>query len=374
VVTDTLARVVEDDVHVERLLAGARASGVRYRRRRRLAVVAGAALSAAAVGTAVAVAGALLPTTGDPAAAPPVTTGAPSAPPSGAPASAATGAPPPRTTLPALPPAVGAPSAQSDPAQVGRPQLVHVSLDALPFPADVVQYLASADGERLEVQGRPDGTSRTMTMTMLTVRLARGTTDFEPLDGAQKSVSVNGRPGTFAHEARFGTGTLRWRLANGLWLQVRGQFEEAAALTVANSVRVDRTYRCITPFRLPSPPTGTRVDSCSMTFFAGPDRSTGLTVAISGFYVTITSDPGDGPTATEVNETLGGRPARVVEHPGDGGHQIMEILFSVGPSTTVSLTAEGSYDGSVVRGLAATLQWIGGSDPAAWPEDPVSGP
>ncbi|MER7004508.1 hypothetical protein ABT297_15870 [Dactylosporangium sp. NPDC000555] len=363
VVTEALARVADDDVHVERLLAAARAGGIRHRRRRRVAIVAGTAFSVAVAGTAIALTAALLPTTADGMpAAPPATIAAPSPAPSAKSTTAA--APPKMTAPPLLPPADGPPSALSDPAQVGRPWLVHLGMDALPFPASVVQYHTSADGEWVMIQGG----------SMLTVRLSRGTTDFEPLTGAQRSVVVNGRSGTFAHDSRSGDGTLRWRLANGLWLQVYGQLDEAAALAVANSVRVDRTYRCAVPFRLPSVPAGTKADSCGMTFFGGPSRSTATTIAIGASYVKFTTERGDGPATAAANETLGGRPARVLEHPGDGGRPILEIQIGMGGGTTLSMVAEGSYKGSAVRELAATLQWLGGDDPAAWPDNPLPNP
>src|SRR4051812_42182779 len=59
----TLNRVADDDVHVEQLLAGARASGVRYRRRRRIGrgvgmgVAAGAAVLAVTVSVSAGVSG-----------------------------------------------------------------------------------------------------------------------------------------------------------------------------------------------------------------------------------------------------------------------------------------------------------------------------
>ncbi|MFG2044911.1 hypothetical protein [Dactylosporangium sp. NPDC048998] len=370
VVTETLARVADDDVHVERLLAGARAGGIRYRRRRRLAIAAGAAFSVAAVGTAVALTTALLPTTaGGMPAAPPATTAVPSAAPSATPTTAA--ALPQTTAPPLLPPADGAPSALSDPAQVGRPWLVHLSMDVLPFPATVVHYQTSTDGEWVQLQGELSGTPKTL--SMLYVRLSRGTTDFEPLTGEQKSVVVDGRPGTFAYDSRSGTGTLRWRLANGLWLQVYGQLDEAATLAVANGVRLDRTYRCAVPFRLPSVPAGTRAAACGTTFF-GSERSTVMAIAIGDSYVSFTTELRNGSAAGAANETLGGRRAQVLEHPGDGGHPILEIHMGMGGGVTLSMVAAGSYNRSVVRELAATLQWLGGDDPAAWPENPLPNP
>ncbi|WP_432837417.1 hypothetical protein [Dactylosporangium sp. CA-092794] len=371
-VSDTLTRIADDDVHVERLLAGARAGGLRLRRRRRLAIVAGAALSVAAVGTGIALAAALLPAApGGVPAAPPVTSGP--APVSAGPAPSATARtlPPPLESLPALPVAAGEPTALSDPSAVGRPLRIHLGLDALPFPVDLVQYLSSTDGERLNVQGRASAGSGTM--PEMTVRLARSTTDFEPLEGTRKSVTVGGRPGTFAYLAKYGAGTLRWRLANGLWLQVSGPFDEPAALAVGNGVRLDRTFRCAVPLRLPSAPAAAKPETCTITFIAGEDVITGLTVAIGGSYISFTTEHGNGPPAADLNETLGGRPARVVEHPGDGGNQILEVLMAVGGGAEVSVTAEGHYDGAVVRGLTAGLQWLGGADPSSWPENPLPG-
>jgi hypothetical protein len=367
-VTATLARVAEDDVHVERLLARATADGLRYRRRRRSRIAAGAALSVVAAGVGIALTATLLPVaTGGPpppaaSRAAPSTVDSAKPSPSWAPPQA-------MTRLPALPPAAGAPGALGDPGQVGRPMLLHVGVDVLPFPVEHVQYLASGDGERLYLQGRPDGAAGPS--RLLTVRLARTTRDFEPLDGAQTPVVVGGRPGTFATEPRYNTGTLRWRLANGLWLQVTGHVDQAQALAVAGGVRLDRAYRCAVPFRLPAVPPGARAETCTMSFSGGAAPSGGITVAIGASHVTVTADPGDGPGAGRTNETLGGRPARVLEHAGDGGRSILEIHMGLGNGIAMSLTAEGSYDGAVVRGLAANLEWVGGADPATWPADPL---
>ncbi|MGY0004675.1 hypothetical protein [Micromonospora sp. I033] len=368
---ETLTRVADEDVHVDRLLDGARAAGTRYRRRRRFRLAAGAAgLSAGAVAVVLTLTAALSPSAAPgpglgPASGlspePKVTMSAPS--PSTPPT------PTPRTTLPTPPVAAGAATAVDSAAEVGRPLLLHLSLARLPFPVTGAQYQQLIDErqERLAIEGvGNNGEQRE-----LIVRVGVNTKDFEALAGERKAIRVAGRPGTFALEKIDGRryAVLRWRAANGLWLQVAGARDETDALTVAASVRLDRTYRCVVPYRLRALPPTMKPESCSMVF-RGTTVISMLSVSNGTFHVLFTTDPG---RVTDANERIGGRSARVLEHRGDGGAQIMEVAVDQGDSTMLSLTASGRYDPAVVRRIVAECDWTGGQDPGMWPTDPLSG-
>ncbi|MFU8870994.1 hypothetical protein [Micromonospora sp. SL4-19] len=361
---ETLTRVADEDVHVERLLAGARTMGTRYRRRRRFGMAAGAAgLSAGAAAVVLSLTAALSPSAGRgpgsgpeprPSAATPTPT--PSAPSSST---------PPMTAFPTPPVAAGAATAVDSANEVGRPLLLHLSLARLPFPIIHVQYQQLIDErqERLGIYGVDNnGQQRD-----LVVRVGAGTKDFEPLAGERKAVRVAGRPGTFALE-KIGNSrstVLRWQTANGLWLQVVGARDKTEALTVAASVRLDRTYRCVAPYRLRSLPARMKPESCSVVF-SGTTATSMLGVSDGKFHILFSTESR---RIEDTNEKIGSRPARVLEHRGDGGAQIMEVAVDQGDAV-LSLTASGRYDPALVRRIAAECDWTGGQDPATWPIDP----
>ena len=169
----------EDDVHVERLLAGARRSGVRYRRRRRLAMsTCGAALSVALAAGGLAVVRPLWAARSDTgpsvAGSPALRSSAPSTP---APAQSPTS----MTEMPQLPEAPGATTVLQAPAEVGRnPLLVHVTLAKLSRPARMVQFISGDGRESLSVDG-------------VAVQVSRNAADLDPLHGTRHDVTVNGR-------------------------------------------------------------------------------------------------------------------------------------------------------------------------------------
>ena len=134
----------------------------------------------------------------------------------------------------------------------------------------------------------------------------------------------------------------------------------------AKSVRLDRTYRCVMPFRVRSLPSTMKPTACSVMF--DDIGVTGMLNAGDGRW-NILFDAHRG-RLKEPNEEIGGRSARVLEHPGDGGAQIMEVTADQ-DGTVLSLTASGQYDAALVRQLAAGCDWIGGDDPATWPTEPL---
>ncbi|WP_030437085.1 hypothetical protein [Actinoplanes subtropicus] len=351
----TLTRVAEEDVHVERLLAGARASGIRYRRRRRIGLGVGASVSAGAAVLALSMTvTAAVGRSAGPGPAP--GSGSSAAPPSAPPRFTPTPSAVPMTTVPTPPVVAGGVSAADSAAEVGRPLRLHLSLDRAPFPTDDAQYqqLIGARQELLTVDGTDHGRGRE-----LTVRVGATTQDWEPLSGTHQAVVVGGRPGTLAGDAR--NVVLRWRAANGLWLQVAGARDAAEASAVAAGVRLDRTYRCAAPYRLPSLPATMKPESCSVVFHGGTAGSM-LSVTDKTFSILVTTEAG---RVAQPNEKLGGRPARVVQHAGDGGAPIMEVTVDE-DGAVLSLTASGQYDPAVVRRIAADCDWTGGSDPSTW--------
>ncbi|GAA3455411.1 hypothetical protein [Dactylosporangium matsuzakiense] len=357
VVVDSLARAADDDVHVERLLAGARADGLR-RRRRRFAVIAGSVVAGtAAAGVAVAVAASLVPSAHPQPAAPRVTAGTPA---NITTPTASTG-PAPLDRFPPLP-AVNSPVT---PNTVGRPSELHISLDAAPFPVQMGQFFAGADGEWVILQGANNGGRQ------LRIDLGRTANGFDPLPGAKQDVTVAGQPGQFVRDEQFGFGTVRWKLANGLWAQVHGPLDRAALIAFAGGVRFDRTYRCTAPIRLPGArAAGGVADSCSVVFLDNRVLSAAVTVRMGQAFVGFTFDRGPLDPALLVDALAGGVPARITEGPGDGGKKTLQIDRAFGGGN-LSVVAEGAYDGAEVRHLAAVADYAAG-DPTAWPDDPLA--
>lgn len=360
---DTLRRAAGEDVHVERLLAGAQATGRRYRRRRRI-VAACAGLTAG--GLAVAVTMTLLPGTDREGSAPASAVSYPASPPVSPPMSppAVVSASPTgladATTWP-LPPADNTSTAGASAPAIGQPLLFHLSLSRPPFPFTTVEYQSADD--RQESVSADSGDRRVV------VRLGATTTDWEPLEGTPQAVDVGGRPGTFAMgPGPRPVGTLRWQTAGGLWLQVYGATDRAEAVAIAASVRTDRTYWCVTPYRLGPLPPGTKSTACSMVFNARGVDGTSVGVSDGSFHASVITGTGN---LVDLTDQIGGRPARIREHPGDGGRPILEIGVNQGTDAYVHVTATGRYDGAVVRRIVTDLAWTGGTDPATFPGTPL---
>ena len=360
--TETLQAVATDeDVHVERLLAGARRAGVRYRRRHRMVVLGCTVLSCAMIAGGLAVVRPLWagrPTTVSVA---PANSPAPSATVPSSPAPSA------MTAMPSLPLAPAASPALTAPDEVGRnPLLLHVWLATLPFPATNVQALNIGGQESLSIEGpgAADGSAPTFV-----VQAGRRAADLDPLSGTRHDVTVNGRAAVAAVNSRAVRPfvTVRWQPVTGLWAQVSGAMNQATAVAIAAEVRLDQVRRCAVPFRLPDAPANARISSCNITFADGQVLAT-VGVQVSGWTVGVGVMPGG---VRNANEVLGGRPARVVEHSGDGSGRIMEIRVDRGDHF-VDLTAEGAYNAAVVRSLAGGVVLSGGSDPADWPVSPLS--
>ncbi|MFI5914734.1 hypothetical protein [Dactylosporangium sp. NPDC051541] len=365
VVADSLARAADDDVHVERLLAGARADGTR-RRRRRLLVIAGSMASVtAAAGSTLAVAASLLPWAPQQPAGPPLS--APTSAPTPTPASA-NGSAQPTAAAPVLlerfPPMPVVPGAVT-PESVGDPGELHIGLATPPFPIRTGQFHTSRDGEWMILQGATNGGRQ------VRVDLARTTNGFDPVPGAKQDVTVAGRPGQFARDEQFARSTVRWQLTNGLWAQATGPFDQPGLLAFADGVRFDRAYRCSAPIRLPAArAAGGIVDSCSMTFQENYVLSAGITVRLGQSYAGFSFERQALDEDRFKDALVGGVPARIVEGAGDGGTKTLQIDRQFGPGG-LSVIAEGGYDGAEVRHLAAVADFVT-IEPGNWPADPLA--
>src|SRR4051812_43467124 len=135
----------EGEVHIERLLTGARAAGLRYRRRRRILVAGGSALAALVPVVLVAAGLALYRSEDNKRPVEPVA----------APSPAATQAPTPTPTTeaaraapPQLPILAGVPSAQKAASTVGRGAF-HVGVGELPFTVATMQWTSDSGLERV---------------------------------------------------------------------------------------------------------------------------------------------------------------------------------------------------------------------------------
>ncbi len=266
----------------------------------------------------------------------------------------------PFTALPALPVAAGE---TLSPAAVSQAALLHLTVDPLPFPVVMAQWASLGDSERL-ILTKP-GTASGL-VEGVTVQLNRTTADLVPLDGAKTSVLVDGHAATLAVSSG-PFAVLRWQPVAGLWAEVSGALDAAGVQTLAADVRLDRTFRCVVPFRLTNLPAGAQLSTCQLAFdstvFTGS-----LTVAVGDWFVTVLSVPGALSTSTS---TLGGHPAQVSEEPGDGGHKIMEVRVDYGNGYLADLTAEGPYDPAEVTAIALGFVAATGTDPAGWPADPL---
>jgi len=359
--TDTLRAVAADEeVHVERLLDGARRAGVRYRRRHRMVVFACTVLSCALIVGGLAVVRPLWAARPATVAVAPVNSPPPSL------AVPSSSAPSAMTAMPSLPPAPAASPAQTAPDEVGRdPLLLHVWLAALPFPATNVQTLSIGGQESISVEG---STAANGFAPSFVVQAGRRAADLDPLSGTRHDVTVNGRAAVAAVQSRSSRSSaiVRWQPVKGLWVQVSGDMSQATAVAIAAEVRLDKVRRCAVPFHLPAAPGNARISSCSIAFLDGQVLAT-VGVQVSAWNVSVGLMPGG---VLNTNEVLGGRPARVTEHGNDGG-RVMEIRVDRGDHF-VDVTAEGPYNAAVVRKLAGEAVLSGSTDPAEWPVSPLS--
>ncbi|MEU0556239.1 hypothetical protein [Dactylosporangium sp. NPDC006015] len=282
--------------------------------------------------------------------------------------------------VPRPPAATGEAAAEAGPGRIGRPLVLHLSVDRLPSPSFGVTYQqlvrerqesltfhgSTGAGDRLA--GTTDGlTGTTDQLAGTTVRVGVTTQGWEPQIGAPTPVTVAGRPAVLTSSD--GTTVIRWQDADGLWLQVVTTLDEPRALVFATGVRLDRAYRCVVPYRLTNLPDGMHADRCTMTFLAG-ETHTILDLTDGTSDLRLTSVPQQAPARLPaMDTTIGGHPARLSERTADG-RRILEVTVDEGAGV-LRATASGAYDAGVVRWILDDCVWTGGNTVAAWPASPL---
>ena len=106
-----------------------------------------------------------------------------------------------------------------------------------------------------------------------------------------------------------------------------------------------------------------------MYFSVGASTTTVLGITAGTSQLALFSQ--DGPLRS-ANSSVADSPARVSEHPGDGGAPILELAVAKG-SGVLDVTASGAYDRPLVQKIVAEVEWANQDDPAAWPALPVFG-
>jgi hypothetical protein len=188
------------------------------------------------------------------------------------------------TLMPPAAPA-GSRTALQDPAAVGGdPGLLHLSVGPLPGHYVSASW-ATGSGEENVVLADADEAARVRAGSSpvdqdVMISLTTG-----PDDGTHGATIVGAGPtvldGTFTlggatvsdylvpggKEAD--TRLLRWQPAPGLLVQVTTAADDRKARLIAAAVRLDTVHRCVVPFRLTQPPTGTAT-ACQLTFSLTP--------------------------------------------------------------------------------------------------------
>ncbi|WP_426512047.1 hypothetical protein ACPPVO_16320 [Dactylosporangium sp. McL0621] len=297
----SLAAAADDDVHVERLLAGVRANGSRRRRRRRLIEVTGVVAAVAVV-----VAGAAV-------ALRPAPDGAPATP----------------SVLPTGRPVPDAVSPLQDPGVVGVAPVLHLTLASVPFPVDTVRYsdevmpwpIDVAD-ENLLVNGR---NGEHVSVRVSTKETGAPKNPSETL--TPEAVDVGGVPGQFvrhpggAFPAGPASSVLTWR-AGALYFRLSTSYPDPQqAVALALGVRLDRAHSCGPSFRLPASLTaGLTLQSCRLSFKQGRVNETASQFAGAdhrqlSVQVNNAEDPGLQPSGMPAlaTDVVDGRPVWLIE-------------------------------------------------------------
>ncbi len=344
--TDLISTVLRDradgDPHIERLLSAVHA-GARRRRRQRLAV------SACAVVTVVALAAA----------------GHVAFPgPRGAPDRSAT----PATEvnrIPRPPLVTGAPVAAFTPTALGGdPTLFHLDVTGLRSWTSL-RWTAMAGYEELRATSFEAGGE-------LFVEASGSREKLPGLAGEINPTTVNGVaaeavraiPGAGVPPPR-GDHAVRWEAVPGVWVQVVVQAGPEVALRMAERVRLDRTFRCVVPFRLTGLGDQVRVVKCE-TSFSGSFALGGIYLADGQrpveYYVGV-----DRPTRTPTTtDTVGGRAVAVV--PG-GSTAHFEYPYEGGVASFYPFFA--GLDDPFLRSLVPAFQPVTDPDPRTWPRSPL---
>jgi len=363
----------EDEVHIERLLTGARAAGLRYRRRRRILLASSTALAALVPVVLVAAGLALYHHPGrsiESVAGPsPAVTQAPVPTPTTEASRAA--------RAPQLPVLIGAAPAQKAVSTVGRGSF-HVDVGALPFTVATMQWSSTAGLERVLVtpnvvpeRGRTTDPTVAGLDSRVTIALARSTGGLTTLLGDKQAINIGDHKGQLVTQDNTAPPLtiVRWQPSNGLWAEVSGQIDEKTAITIASGVSFDRTYACVVPFELrPRPPAvAGKVSACSVAYAAGSWSG-----QFTYDYGTWTLDLARADEAgMDFKETLGGRPAWTERADGGGGPPFLRIQVSYGGNRVADVRATGKYEPVTVTNFAIGYEMIDSPTPSDWWQVPT---
>ena len=355
-----------DEVHIERLLTGARVSGLRYRRRRRVLLTGGSAL--AVILPVLLVVVGLSFFGGGPGRA--IQSG------SGPVVPSATQTPAPATAVPspvAADPTTGLPlldeatSIKKLPSVVGRGAF-HIGLAGVSFAVATVQWTSGAGLERVVVT--PDTVGRHEPVTVL---LTRASSDLTSLTGSKQNVTVGTHRATLidaSGDPQAPYTVVRWQPSTGLWAEVSGSLDAKAALTLATQVTFERTYACVVPFEV-RPPKGTlagKVSACSVSYAAGSWTGQ-FTYDYGNWLVDLARADEAG---MDFKETIGGRPAWTDRGDGGGGASpTLRVQVSYGGNRVADLKASGRYSTTTVANLASAYVMIDSPSPAEWWQVPT---
>lgn len=202
---------------------------------------------------------------------------------------------------------------------------------------------------------------------LIDVMLSPSLSYLAPLN-APHPTTVGGRPATAAVDLSDGhrSSLVRWQPEDGLWAQVTGAHDEAAALSVANAVRIDRVYRCAVPFRLGTVPSGTEYQECDLTLYAnGAFQAVGAIVGTSSWWLELGVIESGGPPPTT---TLAGRPAYVQEV---GDPPVLMVGLDLGDHTVMASTGHVYDTQAILAAMGGYHEVARYDDPAAWSGGPL---
>ncbi|GIH14405.1 hypothetical protein [Rugosimonospora africana] len=320
--------------------------------------------------------------------------------------------------VPALPAAAGVPGALQRPDLVGSdPLLSHFTVDTSAWPLSEATYMSSDGSETVSAGGLTITVSRTRDaaslaanpeLTQLSASPGSvvpngdpGTTGDPGLIGSpgttdqpgktEKPTTVGGRPATLTTRTETG-GKYRhygllWQPVDGLWvgMSVESATAEAELWSDVDALHLDRTGRCVVPFRLTDLPAGAKVLGCVAgvpvpgqadvkfafsSLLVGDGRGDQASVSIG--EITRPDTGGDvGPNYSPAplpppNRTVNGHPIFW------SSSRPMGFISDDFDGVPLSIDVRGSYREpqatQILAGLKLSANLI---DPKTWPSDPI---
>lgn len=176
-----------------------------------------------------------------------------------------------------MPAAPGEPGATADPGAVGTdPTHLHFSVDDLARDAEMAVYRSEPGFEAVAIATRNPRYVVDVVIARTEVDLERGVRGALGRAGAPEPATIGGVAGTLRQSEVYQDGTrdflFVWQPVAGLWAGLRTQAATAEEVgKLLPGVRLDQARRCAVPFRFGRLPTGTRMESCTVTLSAGND-------------------------------------------------------------------------------------------------------